>query len=216
MTSGQSPCCTPSFSTSQCWNQQLQIRFLIAFNPHPCQSLSMTNRNSKSPKSLIPRLTTDIVPASYCILSVGQGMRALMRKLPGSSLLNSDMLPNLLQISTLHIQPSLVLFQVFDLGTFYFNLKSYLKFSYFFKSIHFYLLFYFLIVESPSSSSPAPKPPSKLWAILFRYPFCSLRSSQIPTKAKETSCLQPQFFLPPNPLQSDSTSDSSTSIWVFF
>src|SRR5882724_4823088 len=119
------------------------------------------------------------------------------------------MLPNLLQISTLHIQPSLVLCQVFDLGTFYFNLKSYSKFSYFFKSIHFYLLFYFLIVESPSSSSPAPKPPSKLWAILFRYPFFSLRSSQIPTKA-ETFCLQP-----PVPLPTDSTSNS-TWVQIFF
>jgi len=57
-------------------------------------------------------------------LSVGQIMRALMKKLPGSLLPNSDMLPNLLQISTLHIQPSLVLFQVFDLSALQF-LKSY-------------------------------------------------------------------------------------------
>src|SRR5882724_11439734 len=91
----------------------------------------MMNWNSKSPKSSTPRLTTDVMPASYCILSVGQGMRALMKKLPGSLLPNSDMLPNWLQISTLHIQPSLVLCQVFDLGAFYFNLKSYLKFSHF-------------------------------------------------------------------------------------
>src|SRR5882724_11990031 len=112
------------YSTSQCWNQQLRIRFPIEFNPHPCQSLSMMNWNWKSPKSSTPRLTTDIVPASYCILSIGQGMRVLTKKLPGSSLLNSDMLPNLLQISTLHIQPSLVLFQVFDSGTLRFNLKS--------------------------------------------------------------------------------------------
>jgi len=112
-------------STSQCWNQQLQIQFLIGFNPHPCQSWSMMNRNLKSPKSSTPRLITDVVPASYCILSIGQGMRALMKKLSGSSLPNSDMLPNLLRISTLPIQPSLVLCQVFDLGAFHFNLKSY-------------------------------------------------------------------------------------------
>jgi len=111
-------------STSQCWNQQLRIRFLISFNPHPRQSLSTMNRNSKSPKSSTPRLTTDVAPANYCILSVGQVMRALTKKLPGSSLLNSDMLPNSLRISTLPIQPSLVLCQVFDLGAFYFNLKS--------------------------------------------------------------------------------------------
>src|SRR5882724_11017421 len=100
------------------------------FNPHPHQSLSMMNRNLKLPKSSIPRLTTDVMPASYCILSVRQAMRALMKKLPGSSLPSLDMLLNLLQISTLHIQPSLVLFQVFDLGTLQF-LKSYLKFSLF-------------------------------------------------------------------------------------
>src|SRR5882724_8346040 len=109
----------------------------------------MTNWNSKSPKSSTPRLTTDVVPASYCILSVGQDMKALTKKLPGSLLPSSDMLPNLLWISTLHIQPSLVLFQVFDSGAFHFNLKSYLKFSHFYKSkpILITILFYSLIVE---------------------------------------------------------------------
>src|SRR5882724_3125605 len=134
------------FSTSQCWNQQLQIQFPIGFNPHPCQSLSMMNQNSKSLKSSTPRLTTDVVPASYCILSIGQGMRAPMKKLPVP---NSDMLPNSLQISTLPIQPSLVLCQISDLGAFHFNLKSYLEFShYYIKVKKLYLLFYSLIVES--------------------------------------------------------------------
>src|SRR5882724_2837409 len=171
----------------------------------------MMNWNSKSPKTLIPRLTTDIVPASYCILSIGQGMRALMKKFPGSLLLSWEMLLNLLQISTLHIQPSLVLFQVFDSGTLHFNLKSYLNFSHFLqvKPILITNLYYSLIVES-SSSSPAPKPPSKLWAILFRYPFCSLRSSWIPTKVEETSC-----FHPPVQLLSDCVSDP-TSTQLFF
>src|SRR5882724_8055021 len=91
----------------------------------------MINQNSKSLQSLTPRLTTDIMPASYCILSVGQGMRALTKKLPGSLLPSLDMLPNLLQISTLHIQPSLVLFQVFDSGTLHFNFEVLLKFSIF-------------------------------------------------------------------------------------
>src|SRR5882724_1710972 len=118
------------------------------FNPHPHQSLSMMNWNSKSLKSSTPRLTTDVVPESYCILSVGQGMRALTKKLPGSLLPSSDILLNLLWISTLHIQPSLALFQVFDSGTLHFNLKSYLKFSNVYKSNQFYLLFYSLIVES--------------------------------------------------------------------
>src|SRR5882724_6719908 len=169
----------------------------------------MTNWNSKSPKSLTPRLTTVIIPANYCILSIGQGMRALMKKLPGSLLLSSDMLLNLLQISTLHIQPSLVPFQVFDLGALQF-LKSYLKFSHFTNQPNsYYNLYYSLIVES-SSSSLAPKPLSKLWAIIFRYPFFSLRSFLIPTKAEETSCFQP-----PVPLPSYSASDS-TSTQPFF
>jgi len=38
----------------------------------------------KSPKSSTPRLTTIIMPASYGILSIGQVMRALAKKLPGS------------------------------------------------------------------------------------------------------------------------------------
>src|SRR5882724_3964824 len=53
------------------------------YNPHPCQSLSMTNKNLKSPKSSTPRLTTDIMPANYCISSVGQGMRQTPPHLPG-------------------------------------------------------------------------------------------------------------------------------------
>src|SRR5882724_4984695 len=55
------------YSTSQCWNQKLQTQFPIMFNPHPHQSLLMMNWNLKSQKSLTLRLTTDIVPASYCI-----------------------------------------------------------------------------------------------------------------------------------------------------
>ena len=90
------------FSMSPCWSQQPQIWFLIVFNLHPCQSPSMTNWNLKSPKSSTPRLTTTVVPASYCILSVGQGMRALMKKNHGSLLQNLDMLLNSLWISTLH------------------------------------------------------------------------------------------------------------------
>src|SRR5882724_13139625 len=85
-----------------------------------------------------------------------------------------------------------------------------LKFSHSFKSIQLYLLFYSLIVES-WSSTPAPKPPSKPWAILFRYPFCSLRSPLIPTKVEETSCLQP-----PVPLLSDSASDPTSTQLFFF
>src|SRR5882724_4144729 len=88
----------------------------------------MTNWNSKSPKSSTPRLTTDIMPANYCILSIGQGMRALTNKLPGSSL------PNSLQISTLPIQPSLVLCQTSDLGAFYFKLEVLFEVSHYYKS----------------------------------------------------------------------------------
>src|SRR5882724_5178597 len=100
------------FTMSQCWNQQLQIQFPIMFNPHPCQSLLMMNHNLKSSKSLTQRLTTIVVPASFCLLSVGQVTRALTKKLPGYLLPNLDMLPNLLQTSTQPTQPSLALCQV--------------------------------------------------------------------------------------------------------
>src|SRR5882724_6128547 len=73
----------------------------------------MTNPNSKSRKYSTPRMTTAVVPANYCILSIGQGMRVLMKKLLGYLLLNSDMLLNWSQISTLHTQPNLALCQVF-------------------------------------------------------------------------------------------------------
>src|SRR5882724_6286365 len=132
-------------STSQWRNQQLQIQFPIRFSPHPRQSLLMMNRNSKSPKSSTPRLTTDVVPASYCILSIGQVTRALTKKLLGSSLPNVDMLPNLLRISTLPIQPSLVHCQIFDLGAFHFKFEVLLKFFPTLQVKHFYLLFYSLI-----------------------------------------------------------------------
>src|SRR5882724_5645957 len=71
------------------------------------------NLNSKFPKYSTQRLTTTVVPAKYCILSVGQGMKVLTKKLLGYSLPNLDMLPNWSWISTLHIQPNLALCQVF-------------------------------------------------------------------------------------------------------
>src|SRR5882724_5523684 len=57
------------FSMYPCWNQQLQIQFLIMFNPCPCQSLLTTNQNLKSPKPSTPKLTTVDMPINYCILS---------------------------------------------------------------------------------------------------------------------------------------------------
>src|SRR5882724_8063318 len=109
------------YSTFPCWNQRLRIQSLITFNPHPCQSLLTTNPNSKFLKYSTQRLTTAIIPANYCILSVGQGMRVLMKKLLGYSLPNSDTLPNLLQTFTLHTQPNMALCQVFP----NFNLKPF-------------------------------------------------------------------------------------------
>src|SRR5882724_6096273 len=101
------------YSMFPCWNQRFRIRSLIAFNPHPRQSLSTTNPNSKSWKYSTQKLTTAVVPANYCILSDGQGMRVLTKKLLGYSLPNLDMLPNWSWISTLHIQPNLAPCQVF-------------------------------------------------------------------------------------------------------
>src|SRR5882724_12291761 len=73
----------------------------------------MTNLNSKFLKHLTHRLTTTIVPANYYILSIGQVMRVLTKKLLGYSLPNLDTLLNLLQTFTLHTQPNLALCQVF-------------------------------------------------------------------------------------------------------
>jgi len=155
---GQSLHCTPGFPCPML-NQQLWIWFPIAFNPTPANHCWWWTEFEIS-EILTPRLTTNIIPASYCILSIGQGIRALTKKLPGSSLLSLDMLPNLLWISTLHIQPSLV-----PLSSLWLRhisvLKFYLKSSHFLQSQLVYLLFYSLIVES-LSSTPAPKPPSNL------------------------------------------------------
>jgi len=180
--------------------------------PPPPPIMSMMTEFEIS-EILDSRLTTNVVLASYCILSVGQGMRHWQRTLDPCFWLGHASKP--IADFTLHIQPSLILCQVFDLVHFTSILKSYLKFQ-LYKSNQFYLLFYSLIVESSTPSSlQAPKPPSRPWAILFKCPFCSLRSSQISSRAKETSCLQPQSFLPPNPLHSDSASES-TSTQLFF
>jgi len=72
------------------------------------------------------------MPASYCILSVGQGMRALTKKLPGSSLPNSDMLLNSLRISTLPIQQVWSSVKLFDLGAFLLQFEVLLKFSHYY------------------------------------------------------------------------------------
>src|SRR5882724_3977397 len=125
MTSGQSPHCTPNFPHCHVGTRNSKSDSQSFSTTPPLQSLSRMNWNSKSPKSLSPRLTTIIMPASYCILTVGQGMRALIKRIPGSLLPNSDMLSNLLWISTLHIQPILVLFQVFESSALHFLLKSY-------------------------------------------------------------------------------------------
>jgi len=92
--------------------------FPIRFNPH-AQSLLMMNRIQKSPKSSTPRLTTDAA-SNYVSCLLDRVLRALTKKLPGSSLPNSDMLLNSLWISTLPIQPSLVLCQISDLGGIHF------------------------------------------------------------------------------------------------
>src|SRR5882724_9400488 len=166
------------------------------FNPHPCQSLSMMNQNLKSPKSSTPRLTTNVMPASYCILSVGQGMRTLTKKLPGSSLPSLEMLLNLLQIYTLHIQPSLVLFQVFDLGTLQF-LKSYFKFSHFTSQPNsYYNLYYSLIVES-WSSTPAPKPNPNLGLSFLDTHFAPLGAPRPPPRWRKHLVSNPWSHSPP-------------------
>src|SRR5882672_8989154 len=101
------------YSTSQCWNQHSRIQYRIGFNLRPHLSLSKTNPNLKSPTSLIPRLTTDVI-ASFNILSDGQVTKALTKKPLGSMPMSSEMLPNLLWISTWPIHPNQALTQIFE------------------------------------------------------------------------------------------------------
>ena len=58
----------------------------------------------------------NIAPANYSPLSAGLVTKALTKKLPGSSLLNSVMPWNLFPISTRNTQPNLALCQVFLKG----------------------------------------------------------------------------------------------------
>src|SRR5882724_3821389 len=106
------------------------------FNSHPYQSLSMMNWNSNFMKSSTPRLTTVIMPACYCILSIGQGMRALTKKISGYLLPNSDMLQNLLWTSTLHTWPSMTLCQVFNSQLLYFWCSSFLGITLFYVQVN--------------------------------------------------------------------------------
>src|SRR5882724_9485215 len=89
----------------------------------------MTNPNLRFPKSLITRLTTDIMPNFYT-LSVGLVMRALMKKPLGSLHPNSDMLWNSFQISSWCTLPNMALCQVFP--------NSYLRYSSFIFEDHTY------------------------------------------------------------------------------
>src|SRR5467141_2260885 len=101
------------YSTSQCWNQHSRIQYQIRFNLRPHLSLSKTNPNSKSLKSLIPRLTTDVA-ASFNILSDGQATKALTKKPLGSMPMSSEMPLNSLRISTWPIHPSQARTQIFE------------------------------------------------------------------------------------------------------
>src|SRR5882672_11499633 len=68
------------------------------------------------------------MPENYSTLSNGLVTRALMKKLPGSLLLNSVMPQNLFPISTRHTWPNLALCQVFlkalTSGVFHFFFKD--------------------------------------------------------------------------------------------
>jgi len=166
------------FSKSQCWNQQLRIWFPIMFNPHPHQSLSMTNQNFKSPKSSTPRLATDIVPASIvsCPLDRvwGHWRRNFLDphlQLGHASILVADF------HSAYPAKPG-------PISSLW--LKAYFSFEVLIEVFtHFTsqpVLFTILLSHSRIililTSSQTP-----IWKILFRYPFCSLKSSLIPTKA---------------------------------
>jgi len=54
MASGQSPHCTPGFSTSQCWNQQLWIWFPLCSTPTPGNRCQWPNQTFEILKSSTP------------------------------------------------------------------------------------------------------------------------------------------------------------------
>src|SRR5882724_6474239 len=121
--------------------------------------MSMLNPNSKFLKSSTPRLTTTVLPQSYCILSIGQVMSTLMKKLPGFLLPNLDMHLSSLQISTVHTWPNLALCQVFPDSDF--SISSVLHF--FWRSHNFYvhkliLVFIYCRVISHPFPDPLPDP----------------------------------------------------------
>jgi len=114
------------YSTSNVGNQHSES-IPIEFNPHPCQSLSMMNWNSKNLRNPHSKIDNQCCACKLLYLVHWTGYEGTDKET--SWILTSELrhASELLQISTLHIQPSLVLCQVFDLGKFYFNLKSYFE-----------------------------------------------------------------------------------------
>src|SRR5882672_10935723 len=165
------------------------------------------------------------MPANYSTLSVGLVTKALTKKHPGYSLLNSVMPQNLFPIFTRHTQPNLALCQVF--------LKALISgVFHFFKddTYNFYvqetslLLFYSLNVESKSAPAILASNLSKQQAICSWNPHCSLSSafcssslSWSPSRVKDKSW-NPLSLHPSSPLPSNtnSTSDSTSSHFHFF
>jgi len=129
------PCCTPSFPVSMLEPATPNL-IPITFNPTPTNIVD-DKLDSKSPKSSTPRLTTNVMPAGYCIFSIGQGMRALMKKLldPHSKLGHGSEL-----VADFHsaYQPSLVLFQSLTQAHFTSIWSLIWSFKHFYKSIQSY------------------------------------------------------------------------------
>src|SRR5882672_2595103 len=127
------------------------------------------------------------MPANYSILSVGQVMRALMKRLPGSSLPNSVTPRNLFPISTRRTWPNLALCQVF-LKTL--NFQCFL----FFKDLtyNFYVQVKFGIISTAGSFLHPALPLPKYFPVFlpdpspFLYP-CPQR----PTSSYRASALSP-------------------------
>src|SRR5882724_3036771 len=211
------------FSMSQCWNQHSQIQSQIGFNLCPYPSLSKTNPNSRFPTSLTPRLTTDIT-ANFNTLSYGQATKALTKKPLGSTPLNLEMLPNLLQIFTWPILPSQALSQIFEVQNYFIIIEVFTLHYKFNKS------YYSFRVESTSLFT---NPASNIFTMHSNRAFCcsigafllsllsfnstnkSLVRSRVSFIPISSSCCQSSPLklegpLGPAPLPSVSASDSST------
>jgi len=160
------------YSMFPCWNQQPWIQSQSHSTP-PSSIKCQWQPEFEMSEILDSKIDNHCCACKLCILSVGQVMRTLMKKLPDTCFPNSDMLPNSFQTSTQPTQPSLSLCQVsslkllvfFILGSHFFMFKH----SDFLSTVESSLHPLLVILPVPSRSLPALfllPVPNLLWCLL--------------------------------------------------